>query len=648
MNDSSAHGSHFKKGPSVSSQKRGRVQPNLSAIPQFERNDTWTDGEVSMGAHSGHRHHHHRSHKRRALRVVAVIGVIVLALLIAVGVVGYRFYNSAMTIRTQATELVTQTSDLSSQIMSGDSTSAGKTAASIASTAKSMHEETSSPLWNAATHLPVYGGDVVRIQTLTYVADDLSSNAIVPVTEMLSETPVSTMIGADGTINVDACTSLLNALASIQSVTHRSATALDGMGAATIPQIDEQIDKITPIIDQLDSVSNMATMVAPSVPTLLGANGQTKRYLFVAQGNSEIRATGGFPGAMTLLTITDGKMDLGNFTGVDTKQNNLAYFSPDEGFPLNEDERQFFDGGPTCDIPGDVGFMPDFTRVSTCWKWMWETRNSTSIDGVIAVDPVMLQSLLALTGSVTTSDGTVLDGTNAAQILLNGIYVKNGDVNDALSNAFFTETAGLCFNKVLSSLNTVNLTDLYKVLQVNAKEHRLLMWSTDETCESTFEQLGVSGGIETDTAHPVLGVYLSNKTYGKIDWYLNYATNVGQATLNADGTVSYPVTSTLTNTLTTDEAKTLMHMVLGAAETGDMTTVVNLVAPAGGTISNVSATGAPISPFAESTYESHDMWTSTLHITCGETVTVTYTVTTANNASVADGLTVRSTPTCHE
>ena len=643
MSDSPSHGSHFKKDLSGSSPISNDVQPDFSAIPQFEKNNAWTDEEISMDAHGGH-HHHHRSHRRHLHRI---IGIIVLALLVIVGVVGYSFYSSAMTVRSQATELVTQASTLSSQLMSGDSSSASQTAANIASTAKSMHEETSSPLWNAATHIPVYGGDIVRIQTLTYVADDLSSNAIVPVTELLSDTPVSNMIGADGTINIDVCSSLLNALSSIQSVTHRSATALDGMGDATVPQIDEQIDKITPIIDELDSVANMATTIAPSVPTLLGANGQTKNYLFIAQGNSEIRATGGFPGAMTMLTITDGKMDLGSFSAQYSAQNNLKYFDPGTGFPLNEDEHQFFLEDTTCIIPGDVGFMPDFTRAAAGWKWMWEQRNSTTVDGVIAVDPVMLQSLLALTGSVTTSDGTVLDGTNTAQILLNGIYAKYGD-SESPEDAFFTETAGLCFKKVLSSLSTVNMADLLKTLENNVQEHRLLMWSTDETCESIFEQLGVSGCIETDAAHPVLGVYMSNKTYGKIDWYLDYSTSVGQTTLNADGTASYPVTSTFTNTLTTDEAQTFGHMILGAAQTGDMTTVVSLLAPAGGTISNVNATGTPISPFAESSYESHDLWMSTLHIGCGETVTVTYTVTASSAASMADGLTVRSTPTCHE
>lgn len=38
------------------------------------------------------------------------------------------------------------------------------------------------------------------------------------------------------------------------------------------------------------------------------------------------------------------------------------------------------------------------------------------------IDPVFLQSLLGLMCGVTTEDGTVVDGTNAAEILLNKMY----------------------------------------------------------------------------------------------------------------------------------------------------------------------------------------------------------------------------------
>lgn len=45
-------------------------------------------------------------------------------------------------------------------------------------------------------------------------------------------------------------------------------------------------------------------------------------------------------------------------------------------------------------------------------------------DGVIAIDPLFLQNMLAVTGGVTMPDGSVLDGTNTAQTLLNIVYAK--------------------------------------------------------------------------------------------------------------------------------------------------------------------------------------------------------------------------------
>ena len=49
---------------------------------------------------------------------------------------------------------------------------------------------------------------------------------------------------------------------------------------------------------------------------MLGANGQTRTYVVVAQNNSELRATGGFPGSTGLLTGTNGKIELGEFSGI--------------------------------------------------------------------------------------------------------------------------------------------------------------------------------------------------------------------------------------------------------------------------------------------------------------------------------------------
>ena len=65
-----------------------------------------------------------------------------------------------------------------------------------------------------------------------------------------------------------------------------------------------------------------------------------------------------------------------------------------------------------------------------------ESSDSGTVDGVLSVDPVFLQQLLKVTGSVTLTDGTVLTGDNAAQILLNQTYIDKPTEKE--QNVFFT------------------------------------------------------------------------------------------------------------------------------------------------------------------------------------------------------------------
>ena len=66
-------------------------------------------------------------------------------------------------------------------------------------------------------------------------------------------------------------------------------------------------------------------------------------------------------------------------------------------------------------------------------------------DGVIAIDPLFLQNMLAVTGGVTMPDGSALDGTNTAQTLLNIVYAK---MTSEKKDRHFADAAQAAFNHV--------------------------------------------------------------------------------------------------------------------------------------------------------------------------------------------------------
>ena len=294
---------------------------------------------------------------------------------------------------------------------------------------------------------------------------------------------------SNGKIDIATLQTLCNTITQIQPAIAASAARVDALGAPQLEQLKEPLSKAKTTLDSLDEAATGLAKVAPSLPAMLGANG-TRNYLVIAQNNSEIRSTGGFPGSRMLMTIDNGQIELESFEAVGT------HF-PAGTIPLTDEEyavvNDLMQTGATF-APGDVNAVPSFPRAAQLMEWCWEEEGNDDVDGVIAIDPVFLQSLLALTGGVTTSDGTVVDGTNAAQILLNETYYLPTDEQDP----FFSEVAGLAVKKIMGSLGSVSMTDLATTLTAGTEQGRFLLYMDDPTEEATITDLGADGEVNQD------------------------------------------------------------------------------------------------------------------------------------------------------
>ena len=81
----------------------------------------------------------------------------------------------------------------------------------------------------------------------------------------------------------------------------------------------------------------------------------------------------------------------------------------------------------------------------------------------------------------------------------------------------------------------------------------------------------------------MLGVYVNDDTYSKISWYTATNTQIGEGVKNPDGTTTYDVVTTITNTITPEEAATAPLYVYGNNEAKrdntDMLDIVFFYAP---------------------------------------------------------------------
>ena len=271
-----------------------------------------------------------------------------------------------------------------------------------------------------------------------------------------------------------------------------------------------------------------------------------------------------------------------------------------------------------------------------------------------------LQAILGLTGGVITSDGEIVDGTNAVKTLLHDVYIR-GLTNEE-QDAIFAEVAELAFDKVTTDLGKVDLKDLMSVIGTGVSDGRLKLWMIDASEEALVQHLGCGGEVPTDETQPTLGIYFNDVTYSKIFWYLSTTTQVSAPTKNPDGSYSYTVTTTMHNNITKGEARDDSVYVTGYSgdkrAADDMLAFVYLYAPAGGSISDIKSTGYFAEagegdiPFAgemegqmiERPLNGLGVWFGKTQMLSGESTTVTYKVTTSPKAAT-DELAIRQTPT---
>ena len=583
--------------------------------------------------------HRHRKGERKKRRVAAVVAAIVAVVLVAFGVSGFMLFNSAKTVKSQAKETVEIVGGLKDKVTSGDFSTLPDDAKKIDELCSSMKKETSSPVWTMASFIPVYGGDINAARTMVDALSDVSGGALVPMADNLAQATPGKLF-QDGTINVSALQAVADSLSDSSKAFKSANKKVQGIGDTHIAQVTELVDRAKDGFATLNGAVDAAEKVAPVLPQMLGANGQTRNYLLYAMNNVEIRACGGFGGSQGLISVTDGQMSIGEFVPRIGLSEDEAVESVDE-----EDEALF--GNHSNLYNSGNTYSPDWPRNSQRVAALWKSQYGQDVDGVVGIDPVFLQYLLGLVGNVSLPDGTVVDGTNAAKVLMHDVY-WNYPVEE--SDGIFASVASAAFDKILGGIGDVDVTKLVGAFERGAEEGRLIAWMRNDDEQNAIKETGIDASLpdpDDPSADPVAGVYFNNLSFSKLDWYLNADTQIGQGVKNGDGTCSYRITVTLTNIMTQEEAGKLPdYVAAGASDAArdDERLNVSVFAPTGGNISDLTVEGTQFG-LGAATWHGIPFYSGTVDLHAGETTTITYTLTTSAEAGDKP-LTLRQTPTC--
>lgn len=453
----------------------------------------------------------------------------------------------------------------------------------------------------------------------------------------------------DGAVNVSAVCAVVDSPAASADVLDQAYARVQNIGDTTISQVTELVDTAKAGFSMLDGAASSSGRLVPVLPTMFGSNG-TRSYILIAANNAELRANGGLGSHQGVVTVASWQMTISDFGG--------NIFLPDEqGLPLTADEENLFNKvmGHMDQSCAEALLTPDYPRAASLIAQIREIKYGEHVDGVITVDPVFLQYLLsALGASVSLPDGSVVDGSNAATVLMHDVY---WDYPKQEADTIFSAVAGDAFDAVLSGIGNADMVALVSAFQRGCEEGRFNVWMEDPAEEDAIEAMGMAAAIpDADdlTSAPQAGVYLNNMGFSKMDWYLDFDVQVGNPVTKSDGSREYAVTVNLKNTLTAEEEQRLpdyvgVHLIKedGSIEfCGLERYIVYFYAPAGGSISDVQVAGDGGMRMNDGTHDGLQVKYGMIDLYDQESCTVTYTITVP--AGVSGDLTMRTTPTCQE
>lgn len=473
---------------------------------------------------------------------------------------------------------------LQAAVSDGNGDAADAALAQLQAHSTSAADRTDGPTWSAFTHLPRYGDDATGVRVVSETLASLSNDGIEPLVRTSSD--LESLLPKDGKISIDAVTRLQ------QPVSHGSAVfaAADKALAAQDPSgyvgaLRDQYRELASRVSQAAAVLKTSDTALQVMPSMLGGDGP-RNYLLVFQNNAEIRATGGLPGAVSLVTARDGKVRMSRQVAAGSFGETAKPVLPLTAAELAIYDRQL----GTYFL--DANLTPDFPRTADLMRARWEQEYPEHLDGVISLDPVALSYILKAMGPVQVGDLS-LTSENAVDLLLHEVYLRYP--SPLAQDAWFRQVARAVFDRVSSGVQSPQ--DLVRALARGADEDRIYVHSFHDEEQQTLAASQVAGSLVTDpAAAPQVGVSLNDATGAKMSYYLRFSVGVSSTYCRAGSQGLSGKAHLLSDA--PDDAASLPDYVTGAGlfgtAPGSQLVLVRLFGPVDGKISDVELNGRPI------------------------------------------------------
>jgi cell division protein FtsB len=409
--------------------------------------------------------------------------------------------------------------------------------------AEQAKDATHSLPWNIASVVPWLGSPFKTGQQISDVVAGLAADVLQPSVDVAVALSPDQLLAGNGHVDVQRLRDSAPKLSEIST----AANALDARAAAIsepkyLSVMRDARSALQAQISDLSRLLDNTALAARLVPSMMGVDGP-RSYFMAFQTNAEARGTGGLMGGFGILRFDNGAATVDRLGRNNELDKTVAPLDLGLDFLA-----RYGTMNPTTDFR-NANQSSHFPYAGQIWKSMWEQQSGTTVDGVIAIDPVALSYILGAVGSVTMADGETITKDNVVELTESTAYIRFADDNTA-RKAYLQDVASTVVQKMTGHLDSPR--QLLDALGKAVSERRIAVWSASAPDQKLLEETPLAHLVPDDSA-PYAAVVINNLAGNKADYYLTR-----QLEYTADGcessTRKSTVTIRLTNTVTNEQS----------------------------------------------------------------------------------------------
>ena len=432
------------------------------------------------------------------------------------------------------------------QLLAGDIATAEASFSQAAQHFETGLDRARHPLIRLASYLPLLGRTPDAVDRMAE-AGLLVARAARLTTAAVNDLPggIGDLAPKDGALPVDILADMSPALDEAEELVDRAVALLEETETSLLvgPVAEARKELAVELPDAQRTITSAAAL-AREMPGFLGGEGP-RHYFFGAQNPAELRGTGGFIGAYSILTVEDGRLEFGPFLPIQSLNQRLNPSPP----PPNPDFEERYERFGGTGFWENINMTADFPSAAHAIETLYAESEGEQLDGTILADPFAYSALLGVTGPVDIpSAGRAIDSTTAVPFLTNEAYVVYTD--SAQRKAVLGESAKLVMERFMQEGAAADPVAAARTLLQTAANGNLLFHAADEETQEAFEVAGIAGQLKNPEGD-YLGVFSNNAAANKVDYYMDTSIRY-EVTLDADGSAAALTSVELTNSAPTE------------------------------------------------------------------------------------------------